>query len=167
MENIQKLLVGLGLLFLSSNASAIMISGTVNDEYKKMDLSMEEIAVLLRDYRADTKKQAKYLKKANKKLNKLSGFLSKKTAAGLSDKKAAKLARKKIKKERKLASILSSMDLDLTAFLASEAGSTGGQYEPGPDHEDYTKGVPEPSTIALLGIGLAGFTATRRLKRQS
>jgi hypothetical protein len=167
MKNIRKLLIGLGLLLLSGNAAAIMIGGTVDAVYKKMDLSMEEIAVLLRDYQAESKKQVKYLKKANKKFNKLSAFLSKKTAAGLSDKKAAKLARKQVKKEQKLASILNSMDLDLTAFLASAAVPTDVQYVPVPDQEDGTQGVPEPATIALLGIGLAGFATTCRLQRQS
>jgi hypothetical protein len=165
MQNMRILLVCLGLLLLSGNATAIMISGTVNDEHGKMDLSMEEIAVLLRDYQAESKKQVKYLKKANKKFDKLSGLLSKMTAADLSDKKAAKLARKQVKKEQKLAAILNSMDLDLTAFLASAAVPTDVQYVPGSDQEDDTKGVPEPTTIALLGIGLAGFTTARRLKR--
>lgn len=168
MKNIRKLLIGLGLLFLSGNAAAIMIGGTVDAEYKKMDLSMEDIAGLLRDYQAETKKESKYLNKANKKFNKLSGFLLKMTAADLSDKKAAKMERKQSKKEQKLVSILDKMGLELTAFLVAgvdpdPANTTTG----GGETEGDTKSVPEPSMIALLGIGLAGFAAACRLKQQS
>ena len=167
MENMQKILVGIGLLFLSGNAAAIMIGGTVDAEYKKMDLSMQDIAGLLRDYQADTKKQAKYLKKANKKFNKLSRFLLKMTAADLSDKKAAKKERKKSKKEQKLASLLNKMGFDLTAFLVAGDPVPAVTTTGGGETEGDTKRVPEPSTIALLGIGLAGFAAARRLKQQS
>jgi hypothetical protein len=167
MKNIRKLLIGLGLLFLSGNAAAIMIAGTVDAVSKKMDLSMEEIAGLLDDYQPETKKQSKHLKKANKKFNKLSGFLLKMTAADLSDKKAAKKARKQSKKEQKLASLLDKMGLDLTAFLVAGDPVPAVTTTGGGETEGDTKRVPEPSTIALLGIGLAGFAAARRLKQQS
>ncbi len=172
MKNTRILLLILGLLLLSGNASAIMISGTVGNEYKKMDLTMEEISSLISNYRAETKKDAKHLKKANKKFNKLNKFVSK--MAGMSEAKAARKAGKLSNKQRKLASILNTMNLGLSAYVAGEAQGTDGQTQP--DH--YTvgadsgstgeaRGIPEPSTIALLGIGLAGFAAARRFKQQS
>ena len=159
MKNIRKLLIALGLLMLSGNAAAIMITGTVEGISQDMDLDREQIASLLSEFQAETKKEKKALKKGNKLLKKITTLEAKQA-------KPKKLG----KKERKLARLLKRLGLDLSNFLTTElkinpaaltvpvtvAATTG-----------EAKGVPEPSSIALLGIGLAGFAAARRFKKRS
>jgi len=188
MKNLRKFLVSLGLVLLTNNATAIMINGTIGSDYMEMDLSMQNIAGLLDDYQAETRKESKYLKKANKRFDKLSRFQSKMASSDMGEQKAA---RKWSRKERRLASVLDKMDLDLTAFMVAAVEPvsqdntppvmTGGEESDGQsqsdsdyedDHSDSgnvvdVKSVPEPSTLALLGIGLVGFAAARRLKRRT
>jgi len=161
MNILRTTLLSLGLLLLSGNATAIMINGDVGGKDMRMDLSLVEIASLLRDYQAESKKETKLLKKANKKYGKANKLTAK--IAGMSEEKAAKKQRKLDKKNRKLASILNKMNLDLIAYMASEVN-------PGPTDSGTvgdTRSVPEPPIIALLGIGLVGFAATRRLRRHT
>jgi hypothetical protein len=172
MKTFIKSLIGIGLLLLAGNATAMMISGKSDIGPVTVDMSMDEIYELLQSYQPGTKKEKKYSKKADKKYSKINKSQSK-LDGSTSDKKAAKLVKKIEKKEQKLAALLRKMNLDLSAYLTSEIspavtdiGNFPGEDTSGDQPGNDTRNVPEPSVLALLAIGLIGFGATR-FRRQS
>jgi len=157
-------LIGIGLLLLAGNATAMMISGKSDTGPVTVDMSMDEIYELLQSYQPGTKKEKKYGKKADKKYSKINKLHSK-LDGSTSDKKAAKLVKKIGKKEQKLAALLRKMNLDLSRFLAAGTGDFPGEYTTGDQPGNDVRNVPEPSVLALLAIGLVGIGASRYRRR--
>ena len=98
------------------------------------------------------------MKKANKQDRKVGKFLD-----GRGNQ--VKLERKINKLGIKIAGLMSGLPAASTATINNliDGGGEGGEGGAGGDNGS----VPEPSTIALLGLGLVGIGAARRLRKKA
>ena len=155
------------MLALSGNAAAMVIN---DDGSKTMEYS--DLGNIIGELRAGaytTEETESLVHKIIKK----DGKLNRKTAkheAGRGNEK--KLTRKIPKLQRKLNTLLAA--LPVTSRNPIEACCDGGGDNGGGDNGEGGNGeggnghdVPEPSTIALLGLGLIGIGAARRLRKKA
>jgi hypothetical protein len=161
-------LIGSGMLALSFNTAAIPI------QYKGYDIDHMDIPVLLADAQDNAvgKKDRKRVAKAIRKHGKLVSSLD----------SGRKLGKRTRKLEKKLARLTLDMSLLDQVNLPSggsdevpENGNQGNGVKGNGVNGDGVKGdgvggngsasVPEPTIIALLGLGLLGIGAVRGLKK--
>ena len=161
-------LIGSGMLALSFNTAAIPI------QYKGYDIDHMDIPVLLADAQENAvgKKDRKRVAKTIRKHGKLVSALD----------SGRKLGKRTRKLEKKLARLTLDMSLLDQVNLPSGGsddvpanGNQGNGVKGNGVNGDGVKGdgvggngsasVPEPTIIALLGLGLLGIGAVRGLKK--
>jgi len=146
MNKIKQILIGAGILALSGNAAAmfIQVGGTEYTNWKSLLPALQQIVEEPTLVSLSPKKQAKL----TAKLEKYNARLE----AGENTRGVKKNIKRKVKKWN-IAGLPSSVsNLD---EITQGGGSDGGT------------GIPEPSTIALLGLGLVGIGAARRLRKKA
>ena len=163
MNKLITALIGVGLLALSGNAAAIMIQG------KQVD-NLDDVRMLLSAYTPDGKKQIKNLSKAGKIVEKVEAAMNK-------NKSAKKVGKKERKAEKRLAKLALNLSLLAQAApleveiepkppgIGEPEPGPGPDAGPGPGEPGDAESIPEPSIIALLGLGLIGIGAVRRFKK--
>lgn len=153
MNKIKQILIGASLVALSGNAAAMIIN---EDGSKTMEFS--DLGDLIGELRAgtftteETKSIVHKILKKNVKLNRKTA----KYEAGRGNE--AKLTRKIPKLQRKLNTLLAALPVTSSNPIEACCGEGG---------DDNGHSVPEPSTIALLGLGLVGIGAARRLRKKA
>ena len=163
MNKIKRILIGVGMLAMCGNAAAIIIN---DDGSKTMEYA--DYADLIQDVIAgmynETEQDALYSVKVSKKQAKLDKKLIKLAAADPGSNRESNLQRRVSRLQTKIAKILTKMDITAklpdTVVLALNECGDGARCS---DNES----VPEPSTIALLGLGLVGIGAARRLRKKA
>jgi len=157
MNKIKRILIGASMLALSGNAAAIIMN---DDGSKTMEYS--DYASIIQDViagvYADTAQDERRSARVAKKQSKLDAKLVKLATEDLSNKKQRRLEKRVSRLETKIASILNKMDI-----MAKLPDSVILAIIGAPDNGS----VPEPSTIALLGMGLVGIGAARRLRKKA
>jgi len=157
MNKIKQILIGAGLVALSGNAAAYIMNddGSKTMEFSdySRDLIMEAIAGNLPGLSDQVivkldRKMGKIIKKED--------ILGSGTYKGkaLRDGKIARLDRKIARKKLKIAAYMSGIEGG-NSLLAINA------------EDGNNESIPEPSTIALLGLGLVGIGAARRLRKKA
>jgi len=162
MNKIKRILIGVSMLALSGNAAAIIMNddGSKTMEYSDYaDLIQDVIDGMYNDTAQDERRSArvaKYQTKVDKKLVKLA-------AEDLSNKRERRLERRVSRLETKIAKILTKMDVmaKLPDSVVLALNGCGDDTRCGGNQN-----VPEPSIIALLGIGLIGIGVARRLRKK-
>jgi hypothetical protein len=149
MNKIKQILIGAGMVALSGNATAMMITVDGTD-YKKFKTLVPELEQIVNGSKT-TDLSEKRLGKLTRQLEK---FNHKKITKGVSAKNKRQSIKKKLKK----------WDVVGLSGSASNLETSGGQCDA---LECVENGVPEPSTIALLGLGLVGIGAARRLRKKA
>ena len=149
MNKIKQILIGVSMIALSGNASAIMMNDD-GSRYAAVESIMQEF-VTAGSLTADIESiMIKAMKKGRKYDRK---------AAKLFDGRGnpVKLERKINKLGIKISALMAGVPDINSVTLPDGEGGEGGE----------TNGVPEPSTIALLGLGLVGIGAARRLRKKA
>jgi len=147
MNKIKQILIGASLVALSGNAAAVFMpeDGSSKADYVK-DLMEQHLAA------GSFSEHEGIFHKLMKKINKQG---RKEEKRGLGKGNERKLTRKIDKLETKIASLLEGVPGSVSSIegLVDDNGDNGS--------------VPEPSTIALLGLGLVGIGAARRLRKKA
>jgi hypothetical protein len=153
MNKIKQILIGATALALSGNAAALIINedGSKTMEYGDYDLGFisevingeHEVADWVRN------KLTRKVRKLDEKNNKLA-------TQELRDDQVERLVSKIDKKETKIAKFMSKVGLDQVAL-----NNIDGVVDNG------SESVPEPSVIALLGLGLVGIGVARRMRKKT
>ena len=146
MNKIKQILIGISMIALSGNASAIVMNED-GSRSAAVESIMQEF-VTAGSLTADIESiMIKAMKKALKQGRKAS-----KLASGRGN--PVKLERKINKLGIKISALMAGVpDINSVTLPDGEGGETNG--------------VPEPSTIALLGLGLVGIGAARRLRKKA
>jgi len=159
MNKIKRILIGAGMLAMCGNAAAIIIN---DDGSKTMEYA--DYADVIQDVIAgmynETEQDELYSFKVGKKQHKIDNKLLKLAEADTGSKRESNLQRRISRLQTKIASILGKMNIPDTVVLALNECSDDAKC-------DHNGSVPEPSTIALLGLGLVGIGAARRLRKKT
>ena len=165
MNKIKRILIGAGMLALSGNAAAIIMNGDGSKTFEYSDyadLIQDVIAGMYNDTSQDERRATRVAKKqlkVDKKLVRLA-------TADLSNNVENRINHRVTRLQSQIANILTKMDImtklpdSVELALNGECGDSIGCNG---DHES----VPEPSTIALLGLGLVGIGVARRLRKKA
>ena len=151
MNKIKQILIGASILALSGNASAVMMYDHVSvvPSIESIMQELQDAGTFAQYERVVTKAKKKGMKQ-DRKVGKLTNGLG----------NEVKLERKINKLGIKISKLMSGLPAASTATinnLIDDGGEDGG----------VTDSVPEPSTIALLGLGLVGIGAARRLRKKA
>ena len=156
MNKIKQILIGATALALSGNAAAIPLEdGSSYDELSS--LIQEVIDGLHEDTASNTKRTARVTRIHNR-LDRGVAVLAK---PSISSKREVRVERRVSRLESRIAKIITKMDLSGsvpdTVIAAINGGEGGGE----------NGSVPEPSIIALLGLGLVGIGVARRMRKKA
>jgi len=155
----KRILIGASMLALSGNAAAIIMnddgSKTMEySDYESMNIIQDVIAGVYNETAQDQRRSDRIARKQTK----LDTKLVKLATEDLSNKKERRLNRRVSRLQTKIATVLNKMDIMAKlddSVIHAILGDTGNES------------VPEPSTIALLSMGLIGLGAARRLRKKA
>lgn len=165
MNKIKRILIGAGMLALSGNAAAIIMNGDGSKTFEYSDyadLIQDVIAGMYNDTAQDERRSARVAKKQQKVDKKLLRLAT----ADLSNKVENRVTNRVSRLQTQIANILTKMDImaklpdSVVLALNDDCGESSSC---GNDNGS----VPEPSTIALLGLGLVGIGVARRLRKKA
>ena len=153
MNKIKQILIGASILALSGSASAIMIHGNNIEDVGSLIPVVE--GILSGDIVSNiTQKRENRLAKNYRKYGRASLVLE---AGDLNGKRQENVTNRMTRKANKMMKIASKLQYQEIAISTIEEGNG----------EGGDTGIPEPSTIALLGLGLVGIGAARRLRKKA
>ena len=151
MNKIKQILIGAAALTLSANAAAIpMEDGSAYD-----DISSLIQEVIAGDYNDSWRNERRAARVARKQGLIETGEL-KLAAEDTRWRKKQRVSQRVDRLQTQIVTVISRMDVSAQLPIASEINGGG-----------ETENVPEPSTIALLGLGLVGIGVARRMRKKA
>jgi hypothetical protein len=166
MNKIKRILIGAGMLALSGNAAAIIMNGDGSKTFEYSDyadLIQDVIAGMYNDTAQDERRSARVAKKQHKVDKKLLRLAT----ADLSNKVESRVSNRVSRLQTQIANILTKMDIMAKLPDSVVLALNGGDCGESARCDDDNGSVPEPSTIALLGLGLVGIGVARRLRKKA
>ena len=153
MNKIKQILIGAAALTLSANAAAIPMND--GSDYDSMSSLIQE--VIAGNYN-DSWRNNRRAARVERKLGLIETGELKLAAEDTRWRKKQRVSQRVNRLQTQIVTIISKMDISaqLPDSIASEINGDG-----------ETENVPEPSTIALLGLGLVGIGVARRMRKKA